>query len=232
MTDETADQLSSGDASAVGATPAPPDDGAKPPAANKIEPPATRTRFRQWGPVVNQWGAVFAACIAALAAITGTVVGVYNAYSQTHLSAVQAERQEKRDNYAKFLTDVEALNAAAWDVHELFRTHPELMSARANDEKGAFNTAWDEYTNQDDIVSIIDSDSPAVDAARDKISNHMDTLKDIVYVFTDAPASGTLNTLPGRQSEFDTDAEAGYQLMFAFRDASKADLKKLGYGDN
>jgi hypothetical protein len=189
---------------------------------------------------LTQWIAVIAASIAALSAFGSALVAahtaVYTARSQAHAAAVLSQRQERRDAYAKFATDVVELNVketliADWFT-DYFSGQPKLKGPvqwlqQTSDD---YVNDMDAFDQQVDIVSLVSS--PAVDAAALKIRDKQLKLAGLVQVFVLAARANDIASTHPRLAEFNASITDIENDLKNFKQTAKADLDSLGYGDS
>jgi hypothetical protein len=193
------------------------------------EPPAKKDSR------LAQWIAVIAAIIAAVSAVASALVSAHTSVSTTHLqahaSAVLAERQERRDGYAKFLSDVEDLDNKEWQIADVIRRYggsldPAILQ-KLNDQ---YTASYGEYSRQDDIIGLIDS--PGVDAVASKLADQELQVHDVAVALVLAAAGGKTASILVSLPEFDKYYGAIDATVGEFEKASINDLKDLGYGEH
>jgi hypothetical protein len=161
---------------------------------------------------------------------------VYTTRAQAHAAAVLSQRQERRDAYAKFATDIVEL-----DVKEIVLADW-LTEYFSGQDKSRVSPQWvqqtsDQYINdmdafdqQVDIVSLVSS--PAVDTEAMKIREKQLKLAGLVQVFVLAARANEVESTRARLAELNADIADVESELKVFKKAAKADLDSLGYGDS
>jgi hypothetical protein len=199
------------------------------PKKKRQEPPAKKDSH------LAQWIAVLAAIIAAVAAVTGALVSAHTSVSttrlQSHASAVLAERQERRDGYSKFLSDVEDLDNREWQVADVIRRYgasvDPMFMQKLNDQ---YSAAYAEYGRQDDMIGLIDS--PWVDAVAAKLVDQELNVHDVVVALVLSTADRKTASILVRLPDFDKYYGVIDATVTEFEKASIKDLQDLGYGEH
>jgi len=214
------------DASAVEAASAPSSDETKPP-KNEQEPPAKESHL-------GQWIAVVAALIAAAAAITSALVSAHTSVStvrsQSHASAVLAERQEKREAYANYYNSLYDLNNVEYQAENIISMYKPADLTALNAKIDLFNEKGPAWQHQDGVVLLIASTD--VDITRSKLFIVHGAIQKILYTFRDAANENRFNTVVAQIAELNNKQTEAFNLSIQFAQAAKKDLNDLGYGEH
>ncbi|WP_131809767.1 hypothetical protein [Mycolicibacterium fortuitum] len=186
---------------------------------------------------VGHWIAVFAAIVAAAAAIYSSILAARTAESttraQSHSDAVQAERQEKREAYGNYLHAVMGLDRVSFAINEVLQ-NAEIDTTRLRTviDDPAYKEAWDNLLASEGAISLVDS--PEVEEARLALVSSANTIGNLIDLHikpaTENPSASVI--LRRLSNEYYGDFAGFRNGITAFEKAAKLDLDSLGYGEN